>query len=678
MTVTTADSAGAAASALGVRALLRGLLPLLASALRRQRERGRRADSDLLSGLLIEDGEAESLLAALEGDLARPGPASDSISPVPAGEFAGLVGRVIDRFAVDRVGGIALALALGVEVDGRFARLLGYLNDHPGHVRPTLGLVWEVADLPVGPTRMALRSAPIVADGVLEVLGEGPLSTCEVRVAPDLVPRLLGAPGGASLLRVVEPAQASVPEPLQPRLPAAAQAWLQVARQGVPLPLVLEGAAGSGRDRLARRLFAALGLGTVSGTSDPRVLRREARLYGAGIVAAPQGDPAVWWGALAEARGPIAVIVSPTDGEALRTSMSVEPVTVRLEVPDLAERTRLWRASVVGRRLNTDDAALMAARFPFTPGKIERAAQRAAREPWADGLLARVCREVAATSFEGLARRLPRLYQREDLVLPEQLEQEFALALSWVRHRQQVLGDWQLGRRLMGCWGLTVLLAGPPGTGKTMAAQVLARELDRDIYRVDLSQVVSKYIGDTEKHLGTLLTAAQQAGAVLLFDEADALFGRRSEVRDARDRYANLEVGFLLQRIEEHEGIVLLSSNRMGDMDEAFQRRFQFVLSFPVPDRELRTRLWERLLPWAACTEGVAVAGLADRFRLSGGEIRNAVLAAAFLAASEGVKIGQGHLLKALRREVLKTGRVLRAEEREDPEGGVDPRGRRP
>jgi SpoVK/Ycf46/Vps4 family AAA+-type ATPase len=227
---------------------------------------------------------------------------------------------------------------------------------------------------------------------------------------------------------------------------------------------------------------------------------------------------------------------------------------------------------------------------------------------------------------------------------------------------------------MMDCWGLNMLLSGPPGTGKTMAAQVLAAELDAEIFRVDLSQVVSKYIGETEKQLDVLLNTAHEAGAVLLFDEADVVFGRRSEVRDARDRYANLEVGFLLQRIEEHDGIVLLSTNRKGDMDEAFRRRFQFVLSFPLPDPSLRARILERLLPWEACAEDIALATLAERFRLSGGELRNAVVAAAFLAASEGAKIGQGHLLKALRREVLSSGRALRAEEREDMPDNADAR----
>lgn len=663
-----------AAAIRGLRLLLHGVLPLVASLLRRQRARGRSANSDPLSSLIVEEGEVEAILMVLDRDLAQPVPSADSATMARTGELPGFVGRVVHRFAVDRVGEIALALALGVEFDSRFARLVGYLNDHPSHVRPTLGLVWDIADLPLGESRMAMLQSPVVRDGVLEVTGEGPWSTRELQIAADFLPRFVGAPGPVSSVRVTEPGAAREPIDLDDEAQLAISAWRESARQGALLPLLLEGPAGSGRTNLARFLFGSLGCATVSGAEDPRILRREARLQGAGIAAVPRGDLAAWWAILADFRRPIAVVASPEQGEDLRPLIPIEPVTLRLGVPDVAVRARLWRASAVGERLNSEAASRIAACFPFTPGRINRAAERAAREPWAEESLARICREVAANSFEGFARRLPRVFRREDLVLPEKLEQEFALALAWVSYRQQVFSEWKLGHRLAEFRGLTLLLAGPPGTGKTMAAQVLARELELDIFRVDLSRVVSKYIGETEKHLGMLLAAAQQSGAVLLFDEADALFGKRSEVRDARDRYANIEVGFLLQRIEEHDGIVLLSTNRMGDIDEAFQRRFQFVLHFPFPDSALRTRIWERLLPREACDEEIDVAELADRFRLCGGEIRNAILAAAFIAASENTRIGHGHLFSALRREVLKAGRVLRTEEREDAEGAVNGR----
>jgi SpoVK/Ycf46/Vps4 family AAA+-type ATPase len=208
--------------------------------------------------------------------------------------------------------------------------------------------------------------------------------------------------------------------------------------------------------------------------------------------------------------------------------------------------------------------------------------------------------------------------------------------------------------------GLTALFTGPPGTGKTMAAQVLARALGLDLYRVDLSRVMSKWIGEMEKNLCRLFDEAQASGAVLFFDEADALFGKRSQVNDAHDRYANVEIGYLLQRMEEHEGVTVLATNRMADMDEAFLRRFHFLLNFPMPDEAMRRRIWEGMFPLAAEREpDLDLARLARAFELSGGEIKNVVLAAAFLAADDGRPIGLTHLARAIAREFHKSGKLL-------------------
>ena len=193
-----------------------------------------------------------------------------------------------------------------------------------------------------------------------------------------------------------------------------------------------------------------------------------------------------------------------------------------------------------------------------------------------------------------------------------------------------------------------------------MAAQVLARRLDIDLYRVDLSRVVSKYIGETEKNLGRLFDEAHRSGAALFFDEADALFGKRSEVKDAHDRYANVEISYLLQRMEEHDGIVILATNRKQDMDEAFTRRFDIMVNFPMPDEAHRLRIWQGMFPdTAEKDEALEFKTLSRKFELSGGEIRNVVLAAAYLAADEGGPIGMVHLKQALVRELRKSGRVL-------------------
>jgi SpoVK/Ycf46/Vps4 family AAA+-type ATPase len=193
-----------------------------------------------------------------------------------------------------------------------------------------------------------------------------------------------------------------------------------------------------------------------------------------------------------------------------------------------------------------------------------------------------------------------------------------------------------------------------------MAAQVLARELGLDLYRVDLSRVMSKYIGETEKHLARLFDEAHASGAVLFFDEADALFGKRGEVKDALDRYANVEVGYLLQRMEEHDGVTVLATNRMRDMDEAFLRRFHVIVDFPMPTEADRLRIWKGMFPKDAALEpGLDLAPLARGFEVSGGEIKNAVLAAAYAAAAEQRPIGLEHLKRALKRELIKGGKVV-------------------
>jgi SpoVK/Ycf46/Vps4 family AAA+-type ATPase len=274
--------------------------------------------------------------------------------------------------------------------------------------------------------------------------------------------------------------------------------------------------------------------------------------------------------------------------------------------------------------------------------------------------LERACRSVTAAEVGSLAQKLPLPHRRDDLVVPAELAAELDLAVAWVRQERKVLDEWGFRRRLALGRGLTALFAGPPGTGKTMAAQVLARELGLDLYRVDLSRIMSKYIGETEKNLAQLFD--QALSSVLFFDEADALFGKRSEVKDAHDRYANVEIGYLLQRMEEHDGVTVLATNRMRDMDDAFIRRFHVIAHFPMPTEPDRERIWRGMFPAQAALAGdVDFAHLAHDFELSGGEIKNAALAAAYLAADEGQPIAMAHLTRGIRREMVKAGRVVEA-----------------
>jgi SpoVK/Ycf46/Vps4 family AAA+-type ATPase len=247
----------------------------------------------------------------------------------------------------------------------------------------------------------------------------------------------------------------------------------------------------------------------------------------------------------------------------------------------------------------------------------------------------------------------------DDLVLAGRPLEVLRSISAYLRHRDRVLSEWGYERTVSRAQGLKVLFAGESGTGKTMAAQVLGAELGLEMFRVDLAGTVSKYIGETEKNLERIFSAADGSNAILFFDEADALFGKRSEVSDARDRYANIEVAYLLQRMEAYPGAVILATNFRRNLDDAFIRRLDFVIDFPFPEPADRRRIWERVLPAAApVADDVDLDFLAGRFKLSGGAIRNCSLAAAFGAADEGTSIEMRHLVRAVAQEYGKQGRL--------------------
>lgn len=269
-----------------------------------------------------------------------------------------------------------------------------------------------------------------------------------------------------------------------------------------------------------------------------------------------------------------------------------------------------------------------------------------------------VCRRQARPQLDGLAQRIEAAADWSDLILPDEQKQLLSEISLHVRHRGQVYERWGFQSKGNRGLGVSTLFAGPSGTGKTMAAEVLARELNLDLYRIDLSAVVSKYIGETEKNLRLVFDAAEAGGAILLFDEADALFGKRSEVKDSHDRHANIEVSYLLQRMETYRGLAILTTNLKDSLDQAFLRRIRFVVSFPFPDETQRSEIWQRVFPADTPTEGVEPRKLA-RLNVAGGNIRNIALNAAFLAADAGEPVKMSHLAQAARREFAKMERTL-------------------
>jgi SpoVK/Ycf46/Vps4 family AAA+-type ATPase len=335
-----------------------------------------------------------------------------------------------------------------------------------------------------------------------------------------------------------------------------------------------------------------------------------------------------------------------------RTSVAIE-----VKRPPRAEQRVLWRA-VLNGAADVSQPAIDQATMQFDLGYSDIADSA---PDTADGLWA-LCRVRSRSRLDELARRVePRLGWR-DLVLPTDQTALLHDITAQVRGRSKVYHDWGFERVSQRGLGIGALFTGPSGTGKTLAAEVIAGELGLDLYVVDLSAVVSKYIGETEKNLRVVFDAADKGGAVLLFDEADALFGKRTEVRDSHDRYANIEVSYLLQRMENYRGLAVLTTNLRSSMDQAFLRRLRFVVHFPFPDPVQRAEIWRRIFPSEVPTRGLDPARLAQ-LNVAGGNIRNIALTAAFLAADADEPVTMAHVLRATRGEYAKADRPLTAVE---------------
>jgi hypothetical protein len=369
---------------------------------------------------------------------------------------------------------------------------------------------------------------------------------------------------------------------------------------------------------------------------------------------------------LAEAIGE--ELVSQIDGPVLVTTGPERPplrwdrplIVMELSPPTGTQRAQLWQAAL--RAGTVGDAEMLAERYPLAPALVFRAAEAAraravTRTMTPDDIYAGI-RAVLDDQLGQLARRVSVTQTWDDLVLPAEQLDPIRELLARVRKRQKVYEQWGFGAKVGKGLGVTALFSGMPGTGKTMVAALIAKDLGLELDQVDLGKLVSKYIGETEKQLGVLFDAAEAGHAILLFDEADALFGKRTDVKTSNDRYANLETNYLLQRLETFTGICLLTSNHEVNIDPAFQRRLSLHVRFELPDEAERAKLWRAVLPAAAPVAGVDFMRLAKRYEMSGGYIRNAALRAAFLAADENSSITAAHLDRAAKIEYEGMGKL--------------------
>ena len=613
--------------------------------------------------------------------------------------------RLADRFMLPPLDVELLLVALAPDVDARFERFYGYLNDDVSRRRPTVGLALGLTAAP--PASAAARArfspdAPLGAGGLLLVEeAERPFLSRSLRVPDRVAAYLLGDdrsdPRLTGLAELVDRLVPGYPGEAGPDWAAAAAPLAAALQGGVGLVYLRDHPGGAAQLVAATALAAAgrpvLRLDLAALAADPapaEVLAaagREARLRGAGLVAGPVD--ALGTGPAEHAPAEHA----PTGQARLLRMLAALPAPVLLtgqagwdprwarESPLLApaprveagQRTALWRraldgALADGALADGTDLASVLAPFQLSPEQIGRAAAAARGQARLSGggvvtaeHLRAAVRTQNGAGLERLARRIQPAVGWADLVLPVPvLEQLGELALR-ARHRDRVLGEWAMRPGGGRGRGVMALFAGDSGTGKTMSAEVVAADLGLDLYVVDLATVVDKYIGETEKNLERIFTEAAGVHGVLLFDEADAIFGKRSEVKDAHDRYANVESAYLLQRMESFDGIAVLTTNLRANLDEAFTRRLDLVVDFPVPDQAQRRALWDRCLGRTLPRGGdLDLDFCARSFELTGGSIRACAVTAAYLAADDGGRpVTMADLIAAVRREYRKLGRLL-------------------
>ncbi|MGW2724064.1 AAA family ATPase [Streptomyces sp. NPDC001492] len=600
-------------------------------------------------------------------------------------------------------------VALGPDVDRRYEQLYGYLQDDVSARRPTVNLALDLLTTsPAERLRMLgvfAADAPLLRHRLVTLLSDPralapPLIARVLAVDEQIVAALLGVDGLdhrlAPWCEVIAPAAREDADAADDGGETGArtaslaavvrQAW--AARR--PLRLCFHGPGGTGRKPTARavatqsdRPLLVVDVPTMARDAaavDERLhlaLReaelRDALVYLDGADTLPAADgtgPRRLAAALAGHRG--VILLGTTEPWAPLTHHPLGVLNIAFTRPSAPERLLVWRQALAtaGGVASAQDVSAIADRFRLSPGQIRDAALTATAAARLRGSgrddhpelsaaqLSAAARQERGHDLGALARRVRLVHRWEDLVLPDDVLRQLHELTLRVRYRTRVLDEWGFGPKLSGGKGVTALFAGPPGTGKTMAASVIAADLGLDLFAVDLSRVVSKYVGETEKNLARVFDAAADSDAVLFFDEADALFGKRAEVRDAHDRYANLETAYLLQRMEQYEGLAVLATNLRHHLDQAFTRRLHIVADFPFPDVPERLRIWRTCLPPQTPTApDVDLAELA-RYRLAGGSIRNVVLGAAFLAAAEGVPVGRRHFVDSSRREHHKMGKV--------------------
>lgn len=638
-------------------------------------------------------GNAREHVQAAESELAEQEQAMADNASV--GSEATPLGALVSEFRLSALATKILLVVAAPAIQGELARLYAILAGDPARARVDELLVEQVlAESDEQRSDISHELSPggtLCRYGLIHVGGERPRPHALLSVDPVVVARLRAEPinfgrGSATSVRSADRALHELLVPSEVLLEASRYLARSATDEHQPR-IALRGPAGCGR----RTLLAAIvhKAGRDVGLVDLKRLPRQPDVFATALrielsrsqlrglvpcllrldeVTAGDEDPlrGVVQDVITAHPGPVAIHLPA------RAKVPLEPgyLLLDLQPPTETQRLHVWREALHEYGLSLANPELLAARYRVGPGTIRSTVRTVAESRFQQGRLAgdlvadiETClRQTREIKLGDQARRVERLAEWSSLVLPDDTMSSLRELVGRARHRRTVFDDWGMDRVISTARGLTALFEGPPGTGKTMVAGAIARELGLDLYQVDLSKIMSKWIGETEKNLGTMFDAAEDGQVILLLDEADSLFGKRGEAKSSNDRFANLQVNYLLQRLDSFEGFAILTTNFGTAIDPAFKRRLSFRLTFPFPDHEARVQLWRVHLPPTIPVAGALdLDALAHKYELSGGYIRNACLRAAFLAAEDGRPLTQAHLELAVQLEYAEVGKLSRS-----------------
>lgn len=671
------------------------------------------AENNPYRGIQIDEAEINQLLAQLPAQplFAQPQLSDITLSLDHLASTTSLRWLIHTFKLTDFDLGI-LAIALAPELDRRYERIYVYLQDDVRARRPTvdlsLNLLCDSAIAKLERRSHFSSQAPLIQHGLLHLIpdpnqAEPSLLAQIIKIDPSVVRLLLGEPGLDPRLKPFCQLNGleNTQDPAIPQSTAISQSLLDfiqaahVAKnalilffQGVDQVSKQQAAIAIAQTLKIPLLTANLAKISTSKINEfieiIKLLLRDAQFQNALLYIdqlnyfQDQENQILYQVFTEEINAyPGIVILSGLENYKNAESNLYGVIEIAFPVPSFEQRRAYWHYHLQAVDLHVDDLELdrLSDRFRLTPKQIKSAVLTAVNQaqwqhhhpavpldssPPSVEQLFMASRRVSGHELKTLSQQIQPTYCWDDIVLSPPQKTQLQEICNHIQYHHLVWETWGFkAQRSLGR-GLNIMFAGASGTGKTMAAEVIAKELELDLYKIDLSQMVSKYIGETEKNLNQIFTAATNANAILLFDEADALFGKRSSVKDAHDRYANLEVSYLLQKIEEYEGLAILTTNLRGNMDDAFMRRLQFIIEFQLPNEKQRYQIWQKVFPHQTPQEpNLGLQFLAHHFELTGANIRNIALMSAFLAAATQEKIKKQHIIQALRREYQKMGKIF-------------------